>query len=338
MTIPARDSAIDLIRVVALFCVVLVHTHLGKFESDTPTGLLELLFFFVGKLGVPLFVMISGALLLPKEDTYGDFYKKRLKKIILPWLVWAMLLLVYKMYSGMVITSSFLLTIKEFLIVLLSDFWFIPMILGLYLLTPYIRSVIFAKVPLHHLLLGWFAITSIAPSLYLSPLFPGSSSAGLFTLILSFLGYFVLGWYIRSYFLKTSLRLLLMLVVISAAIYVLGFTFFQGNADATFFVLHDYFSPAIVVGSVATFLILLQRAKSIMRIVPATIIKLLSNSSYGIFLSHALILSLVSSLMLSLESEDNLFHWIIRAVLIYSISALVVLILTKPAALRKFFT
>ena len=83
-----RKFHIDLLKVIAIYLVLLNHTgDLGfsYFRQVTnPVGYWLSLFLTVFiKVAVPLFFMVSGALLLPKEETIADVIKKRFLKYLL---------------------------------------------------------------------------------------------------------------------------------------------------------------------------------------------------------------------------------------------------------------
>lgn len=61
----------EALRIVAAFLVIVNHTNSRVFQGSEPGQLtwhLSILWYYLSKLAVPLFVMISGALLLPRRD------------------------------------------------------------------------------------------------------------------------------------------------------------------------------------------------------------------------------------------------------------------------------
>lgn len=66
-----RESWLDALRISAAFLVIVNHTNSGVFQALTPQSAqwwLSVGWYYVSKLAVPLFVMVSGACLLPKQD------------------------------------------------------------------------------------------------------------------------------------------------------------------------------------------------------------------------------------------------------------------------------
>lgn len=70
---PARVLYFDALRALACFLVIVNHTNSLAFQALAPDGLtwyLSILWYYASKVAVPLFVMVAGACLLPKRDTY----------------------------------------------------------------------------------------------------------------------------------------------------------------------------------------------------------------------------------------------------------------------------
>ncbi|MEI7188944.1 acyltransferase [Dickeya dianthicola] len=94
---------------------------------------------------VPVFIMISGALLLSPEkvDSLSDFYKKRMMKIVIPLLFWSLLFI----FIGVVKSRFNGEGVGNILKNIINGrpyyhMWFLYMIIGLYVFTPLIRILI----------------------------------------------------------------------------------------------------------------------------------------------------------------------------------------------------
>lgn len=85
----------DVVRLIAMFTVVCCHSAdpFNFYAGETPPNIDDIKFWgavygaFLRPC-VPLFVMLTGALLLPvkETDTYG-FYKKRISRVFWPFLI-----------------------------------------------------------------------------------------------------------------------------------------------------------------------------------------------------------------------------------------------------------
>src|SRR6476659_10136531 len=104
---PIRHYGLDVLRVIA--CYMVIQIHAGEFYYIAPDGtvLPGTDPYWVGWMNslfrscVPLFVMISGFFLFPVKDS-SIFYKKRLSRVIIPFIIWCILYAFYQYWMGQV--------------------------------------------------------------------------------------------------------------------------------------------------------------------------------------------------------------------------------------------
>ena len=79
----------DFLRAFAIFAVILCHVDgiIGYSFWNLKVALPGLLT-TIALTGVPIFLMLSGALLLNKEYSLKEFFKKRFSRIIYPFIFW----------------------------------------------------------------------------------------------------------------------------------------------------------------------------------------------------------------------------------------------------------
>lgn len=195
-------------RVLAIAMVVMLHVAApvrDQLENMATANWLAGAFLdALARCGVPLFVMISGALLLPKEEEIGAFYRKRVSKILIPFLFWAYFYALYTNWH----------TLKEFNPIdaiwdvfagpTFYQMWFMYMIVGLYLVTPFLRIMVQHMTKKHlEWFLGLFFLFFVAiPHLSreLSTWFEIDLRFGFGIPVLDvYVGYFVLGHYLDRY-------------------------------------------------------------------------------------------------------------------------------------------
>lgn len=146
-----RNECLDRIRAAATFLVVLNHTVQLMFPLH-PEGIARMsgfrkLFgiglFTAGRLGVPLFLFLSGYLLLPRKYDTGRirrFYRHNLIPLLVSWEAWC---LVYEAYMVWWLKTPFQAG-QWFRRALFLEYegmphsWYIPMILGVYLFLPFV--------------------------------------------------------------------------------------------------------------------------------------------------------------------------------------------------------
>jgi probable poly-beta-1,6-N-acetyl-D-glucosamine export protein len=151
-----RIVVLDVLRVISILGVVCIHTSSRTLEQSGYDILripLALVFNEVFRFAVPLFFLLSGFVLEHryKEITLVLFYKKRLPKIIIPYIAWSVIyhLFYYKNSVSSLFNLDFL---KKLYIGSTSiQMYFIPALVILYLLFPFLHRYlsIFKK----HLLL-----------------------------------------------------------------------------------------------------------------------------------------------------------------------------------------
>ena len=108
----AANYSIDVIRFIAIGLVILLHCvrfHHTSSQANTTT-LDDIVNWFstdvygaIGMLGVPLFVMLTGALLLnPNRDNepLECFYKKRFDRIALPFIFWTIIYFAWSLHGS----------------------------------------------------------------------------------------------------------------------------------------------------------------------------------------------------------------------------------------------
>lgn len=135
---------IELLRIIACFCVIINHTNSQIFANTvpSPTWFVSLAYFFVSKIAVPLFVMISGYLLLDKEEGYGKAFA-RIGRMLAVLFVFS--LFYYVSYYFMGLTESF--SIDDFVAKLLGEpvavtFWYLYMYIGLLAMLPFLQKMV----------------------------------------------------------------------------------------------------------------------------------------------------------------------------------------------------
>lgn len=86
-----RNLGFDVIRIVAILCVLYNHREAFSYYTIVPTGSVRYCLLVslsvISRCGPPLFFMISGVLLLDKEESFSTIIKHRLLRIIIAMLV-----------------------------------------------------------------------------------------------------------------------------------------------------------------------------------------------------------------------------------------------------------
>lgn len=151
-----RIAQFDIARVFAILCVVLCHcseafysyTADGYIEASVFSSIIMTSFFIIGRLGVPIFLFLSGALLLRKEiETDSDillFYKKNLLPLVIVNIVWVFIYNLFYIVIGEISFDPVSIIREIFFMkqIPASQMWYMPMIIGVYLGIPFIAKII----------------------------------------------------------------------------------------------------------------------------------------------------------------------------------------------------
>ncbi len=141
-----RYNYITALRLIAITMVIVLHCICDYFYdlSNAGRGLWYLLGYAdeLMRIGVPLFFMISGFLLMKDDITdVNGFYKKRLLKVLVPFIVYDIFYYLCKGFQGENIS------VWGFFKELLNNgssyhFWFVYSIIFIYLLMPFLQKIV----------------------------------------------------------------------------------------------------------------------------------------------------------------------------------------------------
>lgn len=150
-----RDSNLDVIRALAAFCVVMNHAAESVYAMNMeqyqmiPHSSSAFYFaaFTFGRCGVPLFLLLSGYLLLPQsydENKIKRFYKHNFLPMLGVWELWIFIYCVFlAWYYHMPFDVAQYIRRALFLEHAgLSHTWYMPMIIGMYLFLPYVANAL----------------------------------------------------------------------------------------------------------------------------------------------------------------------------------------------------
>ncbi|WP_458453953.1 acyltransferase [Methanobrevibacter sp.] len=177
-------------RAIAIFAVIFCHA--GNFYPYILDNLKVAIPFFVGDLGrtgVPIFFLLSGALLLNREYDLVDFFKRRYSRILIPFIFWVTISVILKFaYFGNSTDSIIEWVLGKGLL------WYIWELFGLYLFVPVINAFInkYDMQGVKYLLIIWI-IYLIMRTFHIE-IFPNLK----LQYFSGFIGYLVLGYYIAN--------------------------------------------------------------------------------------------------------------------------------------------
>lgn len=190
-----RITWVDILRLCAIFMVICIHCS-DPFNVSPEARSNPDFNFWGGIYGsflrpcVPLFVMITGILLLPVKMSFEDFYRKRLLRIAVPFVLWSVLYNLFPWITGLIglpgdvisdvfayapadASQSFTDAIKNIAMIPFRfnaytvPMWYLYMLIGLYLYMPFFSLwVEKATIKQKKIFLGLWSITLFLPYAY----------------------------------------------------------------------------------------------------------------------------------------------------------------------------
>ena len=349
---PSKRIAIpvDLIRTIAIGLVVLLHASNEALQASSvpaPYWWTALVYKSLALSCVPLFVMLSGALLLQPaklDEPIRVFLRKRLSRIGLAFGFWSMVYLAWGFYvTNVPVTLSYVVQgiVKDFFTGAWYHFWFIYLIVGLYLITPILRIFISNGNPriTRYLISIWFTGIAIIPLIQLGLGY--TINAGVF-IIGGFIGYFVMGNYLQ----KVTLRPLILhgLLIASFVDTIFGvwlMTYPLSSLGQNNYFL-GYLTVNVIAGSAALFLILLKFKPDwpgTSHTATRRVIQAISNNTLPIFLFHIVILETFERGLLGFKISFTNLNPIVEipllAALTFFITFGLILLMRKVPVLKK---
>ncbi len=282
-----RFIYLDIIRILACLMIIAMHAPIPN------TGLSSYLLSSDSLLtapGIGLFIMVSGALLLPVNMSTEQFLKRRFNKIVAPTVLWTVFYYLVAPYTETVDRGA---SVVSFMSILFSPqfnsvLWFMYMLAGLYLLAP-ILSVWLSKATRREieLYLGLWCITICYP-LIRNIVRVDETHMGILYYFGGYAGYFLLGYYLHNYVNHISVWKCLLFLLIPLGIATM---FKIQGIQVRFYDMFWYLSIFIVMMCVSWFLLIKK-----MEVVYNSAFKwhryieLLSNCCFGIYLIHIFIM------------------------------------------------
>lgn len=345
------DFPVDLIRTIAIFLVVLLHASNQTLElPSVPEAYwwVAVVYKTLSLSCVPLFVMLSGSLLLqPKklEEPIRVFLKKRLSRIGLAFAFWTCVYLVWGFFlSQQPLTWPNVVQASLFGVFSGSyyHFWFLYLIVGLYLFTPILRAIIANGNwnVLRYLIILWFVAVAVVPIIQLVGFY---TMYTLVFLIIGWIGYFALGAYLQ----RVKIQKLFLYTVLGCSFawtifgtWVMNYPLAYMGNNSFFF---DYLTANVILGSIALFMILIKirpfdwpgKKYPAMR----KVIEVIGQNTLPIFLLHVIILESLQRGLFGFTLSVTTLNPIIEIPLITVVTLLItvglVLLMRRVPVLNK---
>lgn len=308
-----RNYNFDIMRVLACIMIICMHAPMPTVNAN---GIILSTISYFTAPGLCLFFVISGSLLLPIKTDTTTFLKKRLGKVIMPTLVFTILYIFINYITGE--QQNILRTICSIPFSAQGHgvLWFMYTLIGLYLVSPIISKWLdtATKAEIEFYLLLWI-ISLCYPILELF-VDINESNTGVIYYFSGYIGYFVLGYYLKKYPESVTLKKLIIpdIIAVTAPI-VLKLM----NIEIDFYSMFWYLS--IFVALLCTTIYVLINKVKIKNDKVIRIFQSISNLSFGIYLIHIAIMHFfVWKLDFIININNYIVQWIMVVGLTFIIS------------------
>ena len=329
-----RIEWIDLVRAIAILTVLYIHATDGIYiiSSDAilnytlASRIFNFASLFIGRIGVPFFLMITGYLLLDRtynDERIRDFWNKSCKGLIIVTVIWAV---IYVIFLQIITIGSAQVNFAEAGPLFFSHMWYMPMIVGMYLSMPFVASALekFEVNTIYQATIVFTFLAFLLPFVTLICKMHGVEGIAI-QYCLGFSGgiygiYIITGYLVKKGKFKHIPSYQLWILTIVSFLICVVFQYYAFIINYDFFLWYEF--PFILLGSFALFE--LCSRKSSVRFYSG--VKVLSKYSFAVFLIHNIfrlpLLPFVVVLPFS-EPVKAIILWILLIILSFTTAAII---------------
>ena len=361
---------LDFVKFIAIFMMIAVHCTDNVTPAERSEPWYNIWGSFYGSFmrpAIPLFVMTTGALLLPIKQDISTFYRKRLTRLLVPFIIWSVLYNLFPWVTGLLGLSptiindffawaepnqSFPFALKNIIMIPFSfsmlavQMWYVYLLIGLYLYMPIFSTwVRQASIKEQKMFLAFWCVSLFIPYLreYLTKDLWGACSwneFGLLYYFAGFNGYLLLGHYIINNNINISWRRLAVTgipsFIIGYCITFFGFKFITAVPDQPVEMIELFFtycSPNVLMMTLPLFLVIKKiqfNSVAVNRFAVS-----ISTCTFGIWMSHYLFLGPCYKVIESLPLH-TMVKMIVCTILLLSVTWGFVYMVRKSGKIGKW--
>lgn len=340
-----REKNYDYLRSISCIAIVLAHVASSYWSVVDRGGtqfVVMTVFNAITRFAVPVFMMLSGAFLLePSKGNDIEKCTKRFGKFALNFYIWSAFYafqgIAVKFVTGKEITKDLLFSSGQRFLWGHYHMWFVFLVLGFYLLLPIISKFTEQKKVMEYFLILWVATRYFAPAI--AVLIPQTSFVNTWisklelNMLIGYLGYFVLGYYIRKYGFAKKIRMVLYISGGFSALYAIIETIRQSRLQDKY--VESYFSPSsfgilIFSAAVFTFFAYFKQKEACPKFIAST-----AKYSFIIYMVHPFFLEKLNVMGITTISFNTLLSIPILTIGIFMASFLVAAVLKHIPYINK---
>jgi len=298
----------DLVRVIAIFAVIVVHTSGTFYRAIYPVTSFDWqisnIYSTSGKFSICIFMMVSGLLFLnPKKDiTIKALYRKNILRIVTAFIFWSLAYALFGLYVRTQMNGFSAGLLHSFFIDTVNGnyhMWFCYMIIGIYMVVPFIRLISGNENLMKYFLLLSIIFVSTIPVLQL---LPDAISVPItlvvtqlkINFVLGWVGIFILGYYLSYCTITKKAEVIIYILGILSLIFTIvmnGLLSIRNNQN--YEPLYDLTNINILLTAIAVFVYFrLHVSKVEFSERTKKFILLLSECSFGVYFVHVFLITM----------------------------------------------
>lgn len=342
----------DLLRIIASFCVILIHCRIYDQGSDWTNQDASLLisnfYGIISRWAVPCFVMLSGMMFLngSKEIPMKTLYSKYILRMAISYLFWSVVYTLFNLsFEAGDSLKERVLYIYNYLFCGELHMWYILMIIGLYVASPVIKYIVnnAPKQLIHYWIAAMFVFVSVIPFVsdlgvfYVSSVVKFLNTYIDIQFLCGYTLYYVLGFYFARYELSKKVKNIIYILGACGFLYcvaVLIVLKYFINLDMGAL---SYMYPNIIFMSCSVLLLFKDHVSKIeFKERTQRFIVNLSKLTYGIFLIHVLVLKGLYHLGINISICNVVISEPLVSLITFIISTVIVFVISKIPVVNKY--
>ncbi|NYT65978.1 acyltransferase family protein [Alcaligenaceae bacterium] len=340
------SRGIDVARVGACLMVVLLHAASIETYSLDAVSWASPFYDAFSRSSVPIFLMISGALLLGKQEELAVYMRKRSLRILPVLLFWSVFYMAWNSWHGQSYGQPLQWLLHVVRGPVVAHLWYLYAIVGIYLFVPYLRHIWRASSGSEQkmFLLIWLLVSAWPIAQYLLNIQTDIIDTWQLGSFFGYFGYLFLGAYLRQWVESEcavsaasgrGIAIGIALFVIFSLLTFAAAYLYARQHHYLGLIFYDYLSPLVVAASIcACYVLYWAGAATPNGLGPA--LKQLANCTLGVYCVHVVVLDLVVENIVDM-SVISQYAWLsipFTAILVFVISVMLILVLRRVSFWR----
>lgn len=335
---------LDLLRITACFFVVVNHTNSRLFMGNPPSlvWFISVIIFYISKTAVPIFIMVSGALLLGREESYKNNFR-RMFRVTLTLVLFSCYYFLITIKDFTPVTGT---DIINFFKILYSDsvtnaFWYLYLYIGLLLMLPLLRKMIRCFKNIDYIY--FFSVSAITafilPVLFSFFKITPYNTTVITPLFNGYVTYFITGYYIENVVIQKSKSsfFISVLLFIAFVLFSVLMTYFEFQKSTAIYPFWDNrLSFNIVIPSCCLFYIAKFFSGIRLKERTISIIKILSSCTFGIYLFSDMLIGVFEKMYVMIYPYIGRFPAVITLIIFVFFSGLIITYYLKKIPFMRY--